>query len=111
MRIDFEHQLPAIPSEDILMCLLLGLSLACDFAATEPLPQFLSQYYSASVYIEDLDPTPGKEYTYGNLTTTLRGIGLYITEYDRYKVTFFRIYDVSESTGSSLIGTGSILDR
>ena len=110
MRIDFEHQLPEIPSEDILMCLLLGLSQAYGFAATEPLPEFISQYYSASVHIEDLDRTPGKRYTYGNLTTTLRGIGLYITEYDRYKTTFFRIYDVSEFMAPSLIGTGTILD-
>ena len=110
MRIDFEHQLQELSSEDILMCLLLGFSQAYGFPATAPLPDFLSQYYSASVHIEGLGPTPGKEYTYGNLTTTLRGIGLYLTEFNRYRTTSFHIYDVSEFMAPILIGTGSILD-
>ncbi len=108
MRIDFRHQLPELPSEDILMCLLLGLSRAYGYAATKRLPAFNSYHYSAFVHIEDLDPTPGKEYTYGNLTTTLRGIGLYMSEYDRYMTTFFRIYDVSIYWAAGLIGTGRI---
>ena len=108
MRIDFRHQLPELPSEDILMCLLLGLSRAYGHAATERLPGFNSYYYSAFVHIEDLDPTPGKEYTYGNLTTTLRGIGVYISEYERYTTTLFRIYDVSIYREAGLIGTGWI---
>ena len=108
MRIDFQHQPPELSGQDILMCLVRGLSQAYGYAATGRLSEFNSPYSSAFVYIEDSYSTPGKGYTYGNLTTTLEGIGLYISEYDRYMTTFFRIYDVSISTEASLVGTGWI---
>ena len=109
MRIDFQHQPPQLSGEDILMCLVRGLSQAYGYAATERLSEFNSPYSSAFVYIEDSDPPPpGKGYTYGNLTTTLEGIGLYMSENDRYMTTSFRIYDVSISTEASLVGTGWI---
>lgn len=111
MRIDFRHQLPALPGQDVLMCLVLGLSEAYGNAVTARLAQFNSVYSSAFVHIEDLGPTPEKWYTYGNLVTTLRGIGVYVSDYHRYSVTFFRIYDVSDITEANLIGTGCIADN
>ena len=90
------------------MCLVLGLSRAYGHPVTEPLPEFNSHYLSAFVHVEDLDPIPGEEYNYGSLVTTLKGIGLYMSVFDRYMATFFRVYDVSDIMEGSLIGTGGI---
>ena len=91
------------------MCLVLSLSGAYGHAAIEPLPYFISHYRSTSLDIVDsVLPTPGKEYTYGALVTTLTGIGLYMSVYQRYLMSLFRVYDISDVTKPILLGTGGI---
>ena len=94
------------------MCLILSLSGAYHHTANERLQEFSSHYYSIALNIEEPDyPSPGYEYTYGNLVTTLTGIGLYMSEYDRYTTIVFRIYDVSNIMVPIPIATGEINER
>ena len=94
------------------MCLMLSLSGACSHAANEPLAEFSFHYDSIVLNIEDSGhPTPGKEYTYGNLVTTMAGIALYMSEYGRYMTSLFRIYDISDVTKPIPLATGQIKER
>ena len=91
---------------------MLSLAATDGHAANEPLSEFSSHYDSIVLNIEDSGhPTPGKEYTYGALVTTLTGIGLYMAEYDRYLMSRFRIYDVSDVTKPIPLATGEIKER
>lgn len=112
MRIDFEHFTPQLAFQDVLMCLVLSLAAADGHAANEPLSDFNFHYGSIVVNIEDLGhPTPGKEYTYKALVVTLTGIGLYMAEYDRYLMSRFRVYNVSDVTKPIPLATGEIKER
>lgn len=112
MRIDFQHFTPTLPPEDILMSVMLSLSEAYGHAANERLPEFSSHYRNTVLNIEGSDhPSPGKEYTYGTLVTTLTGIGLYMSVYDRYTTSLFRIYDVSDRREPIPIGTGEVKEQ
>ena len=112
MRIDFQHFYPPLALTDVLMCLIISLSGAYLHAADERLPEYSSHSHSIAINIEDTGhPIPGYAYTYVDLVTTLTGIGLYMSGYQRYTTSVFRIYDVSEHTVPVLLGTGEIRER
>lgn len=94
------------------MCLILSLSGAYVHAANERLPVYSSHYHSIALNIEDSGhPIPGYAYTYEDLVATLTGIGLYMSVFERYTTSLFRIYDVSDYMVPVLLGIGEIKAR
>ena len=109
MRIDFQHYNPPLALADVLMCLIMSLSGAYVHASDERLPAYSSHSHSIAINIEDSGhPIPGYAFTYVDLVTTLTGIGLYMSGYDRYTTSLFRIWDVSEDAAPVLLGTGEM---
>lgn len=95
----------------MLMSLIEGLSKVFGHAAGEPLPGLSTFYYKrkAFVHIQDLNPTPGRAHTYGDMANTLRGIGEYMTAYNRFFTTEFQIWAVAPPGGAEQkIGSGGV---
>lgn len=96
IALDFDQQRPLIAAGDVLMCLVTALAEIFGQPATQTLPDSSNFYYrSAFVHIQDLDPTPGRMLTYGDMVTTLRGVGEYMTRNNRFLNSRFWIWDVS----------------
>ena len=91
------------------MCLVEGLAQVFGHAALEPLPRLSTFYYkrSAFVHIQDLNPTPGRQHTYGDMAATLRGVGEYMTSFDKFYTTEFQIWAI-EGTEELKIGSGGV---
>jgi len=91
------------------MCLIEGLSKVFGHASTEPLPGLSTFYYKryAFVHIQDLDPTPGRAHTYGDMAATLRGVGEYMMEYNKFYTTEFQIWAITPM-GQLKIGSGGV---
>ncbi len=110
IALDFYHQEPSIPGRDVLMALIEGLAQVFGHAATEPLPGLSTFHYkrNAFVHIQDLNPTPGRVHTYGDMAVTLRGVGEYMTAYNKFYTTGFQIWAISPSGRESKIGSGGV---
>jgi len=59
------------------------------------------------VHIQDLNPTVTRHHTYADLTTTLRGVGEFMTQYDVFREMEFQIWTVT-SEGRTKIGSGAM---
>ena len=111
IALDFDQQRPFIATQDVLMCLVTALAEIFGQPATQTLPDSSNFYYrSAFVHIQDLDPTPGRMLTYGDMVTTLRGVGEYMTRNNRFLNSRFWIWDVSTFEDVK-IGLGALADK
>lgn len=110
LAIDFWHQAPSIHREDVLMCLVEALSKKVfGKFPSDPIPGFDTFFYkrNAFIHVQDLNPTVGRPHTYQDLTSTLRGVGEYMTEYNAFWTSEFQVWDV-RSLPEVKIGSGGV---
>lgn len=112
LAIDFWHQAPYIPREDVLMCIIEGFSKIFGQKPTDTIPGLSSFYYKrlSFIHVQDLNPTVGRAHTYQDLADTLRGIGEYMTLYNAFKTTEFQVWEITP-TEEVKIGSGGVAGR
>lgn len=59
------------------------------------------------MHIQDLNPTVEKYHTYADLATTLRGVGEYMTQYNKFREMEFQVWSISPQ-GTWKIGSGAV---
>lgn len=98
-----------MPRQDILMCVVEGLSKIFGKSPTDAAPRLSNFYYKdfAFIHIQDYNPIPGRQQTYGDMAATLRGVAEYVTEYGDYKTLEFQVWSLAAS-GMEHIGSGAV---
>ena len=94
------------------MCVIEGLSKIFGNKPSDPIPGLNSFYYkrAAFIHVQDLHPTAGRSHTYQDLTSTLRGVGEYMTEYNAFWTTEFQVWEMSPHAELK-IGSGGVAGR
>ena len=98
-----------IAHEDVLMCVVEALSKIFGHSSAEPVEPLSTFYYkrNAFIHIQDLNPTPGRAHTYGDMAATLRGVGEWMTEANYFKALEFQIWSIT-TAGTIKIGSGGL---
>ena len=94
------------------MCVIEGLSKIFGNRPTDMIPPLNSFYYKreAFIHVQDLDPTIGRDHTYQDLASTLRGVGEYMTLFNAFWTTEFQVWELRP--GANLkIGSGGVAGR
>lgn len=109
LAIDFWHQAPSIPREDVLMCVIEGFSKIFGTNPAEMIPGLSTFYYQkhSFIHVQDLNPTVGRAHTYQDLANTLRGIGEYMTQYNAFWTSEFQVWAITP-TAEVKIGSGGV---
>ncbi|CAD6576539.1 MAG: hypothetical protein ASARMPRED_007767 [Alectoria sarmentosa] len=112
IAIDFWHQAPWIPREDVLMCIIEAFSKIFGTKPTDTIPGLSTFYYKRSsfIHVQDLNPTVGRAHTYQDLANTLRGIGEYMTLFNMFRTTEFQVWEITP-TAELKIGSGGVGGR
>ena len=94
------------------MCVIEGLSKVFGNKPSDPIPGLNSFYYKkdAFIHVQDLHPTAGRSHTYQDLTSTLRGVGEYMTEYNRFFTTEFQVWELGPYAERK-IGSGGVAGK
>ncbi|KAL9072886.1 MAG: hypothetical protein Q9161_003257 [Pseudevernia consocians] len=108
LAIDFWHQAPSIPREDVLMCVIEGFSKIFGTEPTETIPGLSTFYYKRNsfIHVQDLNPTAGRAHTYQDLANTLRGVGEYMTQFNAFWTSEFQVWEITSTEVK--IGSGGV---
>ena len=94
------------------MCLVEALSKVFGKSPDDVIPGLSTFYYKrdAFIHVQDLNPTVGRPHTYQDLTSTLRGVGEYMTEFNAFWTSEFQVWEVT-LMAELKIGSGGVGGR
>ena len=109
-----------IARQDVLMAIIDGLSTVFGNISTNIAPQEHTFKYKdnniiyAFIHIQDYNPTPGRELTYGDITATLRGVAEWMTRENYFRALEFQMWSVTQQSvlkiGSGGVGGARLYD-
>ena len=91
------------------MCIVEAFSSIFGAKPNDPIPGLSTFWYEryAFIHVQDLNPTVGRPHTYQDLASTLRGVGEYMTRYNKFYTSEFQMWDINP-TPSLKIGSGGV---